>query len=216
MLLCGLRLKLPFCRIGYLVGRLPRNCWTFGRGQPGGDGGSRYRQLAHWSRVGDFSVARAATDCGSHQCILRLAAGRRRPPAVSGPFAFRAAGFTCTAVHADRHGDRADDPRNPDHHGACAPRQQAGLGACYGRRTGQRRGDAIAGAFPQILMIIRADLVTAVLAGFGRTVSEVGAVILVGGNIRGLTRTMTTAILHSGRPRATFRWPWRLARCWSA
>ncbi|SHN68656.1 ABC-type tungstate transport system, substrate-binding protein [Bradyrhizobium erythrophlei] len=47
---------------------------------------------------------------------------------------------------------------------------------------------------PQILMIIRADVVTAVLAGFGRTVSEVGAVILVGGNIRGLTRTMTTAI----------------------
>ncbi len=49
-------------------------------------------------------------------------------------------------------------------------------------------------ALPQILMTIRADVVTAVLAGFGRTVSEVGAVILVGGNIRGLTRTMTTAI----------------------
>jgi tungstate transport system permease protein len=49
-------------------------------------------------------------------------------------------------------------------------------------------------AMPQILMIIRAELVTAVLAGFGRTVSEVGAVILVGGNIRGLTRTMTTTI----------------------
>jgi tungstate transport system permease protein len=49
-------------------------------------------------------------------------------------------------------------------------------------------------AVPQILMIIRADIVTAVLAGFGRTVSEVGAVILVGGNIRGLTRTMTTTI----------------------
>ncbi|SDO75075.1 ABC transporter permease [Afipia sp. GAS231] len=49
-------------------------------------------------------------------------------------------------------------------------------------------------AMPQILAIIRADLLTAVLAGFGRTVSEVGAVILVGGNIRGLTRTMTTAI----------------------
>jgi tungstate transport system permease protein len=49
-------------------------------------------------------------------------------------------------------------------------------------------------AIPQILMIVRADLVTAVLAGFGRTVSEVGAVILVGGNIRGLTRTMTTTI----------------------
>jgi tungstate transport system permease protein len=49
-------------------------------------------------------------------------------------------------------------------------------------------------AMPQILTIIRAELLTAVLAGFGRTVSEVGAVILVGGNIRGLTRTMTTAI----------------------
>jgi tungstate transport system permease protein len=49
-------------------------------------------------------------------------------------------------------------------------------------------------AIPQILSIVRADLITAVLAGFGRAVSEVGAVILVGGNIRGLTRTMTTAI----------------------
>jgi len=49
-------------------------------------------------------------------------------------------------------------------------------------------------AIPQILSIVRADLLTAILAGFGRTVSEVGAVILVGGNIRGVTRTMTTAI----------------------
>ena len=49
-------------------------------------------------------------------------------------------------------------------------------------------------AIPQILRIVRADLLTALLAGFGRTISEVGAVILVGGNVRGLTRTMTTAI----------------------
>jgi tungstate transport system permease protein len=49
-------------------------------------------------------------------------------------------------------------------------------------------------AIRQILAIIRADILTAVLAGFGRTISEVGAVILVGGNIRGLTRTMTTSI----------------------
>ena len=49
-------------------------------------------------------------------------------------------------------------------------------------------------AIPQILAIIRAETITAVLAGFGRTVSEVGAVILVGGNIRGATRTMTTTI----------------------
>jgi tungstate transport system permease protein len=49
-------------------------------------------------------------------------------------------------------------------------------------------------AIPQILSIIRADLETAILADFGRTVSEVGAVIVVGGNIRGVTRTMATAI----------------------
>jgi tungstate transport system permease protein len=55
-------------------------------------------------------------------------------------------------------------------------------------------GASRAQAVPHLLSIIRADIVTAVLAGFGRTVSEVGAVILVGGNIRGLTRTMTTAI----------------------
>ena len=35
---------------------------------------------------------------------------------------------------------------------------------------------------------------TVVLAGFGRAISEVGAVIIVGGNIDHLTRVMTTAI----------------------
>jgi tungstate transport system permease protein len=70
-----------------------------------------------------------------------------------------------------------------------------------GERAWARYGDELTSdgatvfqAIPQILMIIRADLVTAILAGFGRTISEVGAVILVGGNIRGLTRTMTTTI----------------------
>jgi tungstate transport system permease protein len=40
----------------------------------------------------------------------------------------------------------------------------------------------------------RFSLVVAVLAAFGRAVSEVGAVLVVGGNIAGYTRTMTTAI----------------------
>jgi tungstate transport system permease protein len=40
----------------------------------------------------------------------------------------------------------------------------------------------------------RFSLVTALLAGFGRAAAEVGAVIVVGGNIEGFTRTMTTAI----------------------
>ena len=40
----------------------------------------------------------------------------------------------------------------------------------------------------------RFSLATAVLAGFGRAAAEVGAVMIVGGNIKGVTRTMTTAI----------------------
>ena len=40
----------------------------------------------------------------------------------------------------------------------------------------------------------RYSLFTVILAGFGRAVSEVGAVIIVGGNIDHLTRVMTTAI----------------------
>src|SRR5262245_51181416 len=40
----------------------------------------------------------------------------------------------------------------------------------------------------------RLSLVTALLAGFGRAAAEVGAVMIVGGNIEGFTRTMTTAI----------------------
>lgn len=40
----------------------------------------------------------------------------------------------------------------------------------------------------------RQRLATAFLAGFGRAIAEVGAVIIVGGNINHVTRTMTTAI----------------------
>ncbi len=40
----------------------------------------------------------------------------------------------------------------------------------------------------------RFSLVVALLAGFGRAAAEVGAIIIVGGNIDGFTRTMTTAI----------------------
>jgi tungstate transport system permease protein len=49
-------------------------------------------------------------------------------------------------------------------------------------------------AIPTLIALCRRALVTAVLAGFGRTVSEVGAVLIVGGNIAGFTRTMTTSI----------------------
>lgn len=45
-----------------------------------------------------------------------------------------------------------------------------------------------------LLWDARFSLVTILLAGFGRAAAEVGTVMIVGGNIEGFTRTMTTAI----------------------
>jgi tungstate transport system permease protein len=53
------------------------------------------------------------------------------------------------------------------------------------------------GPFARVVTLIwdgRFSLVVTLLAGFGRAAAEVGAIILVGGNINGFTRTMTTAI----------------------
>ncbi|MBC8242580.1 MAG: ABC transporter permease [Alphaproteobacteria bacterium] len=49
-------------------------------------------------------------------------------------------------------------------------------------------------ALPTLLWDGRFSLVTAVLAGFGRASAEVGAVMIVGGNIDHVTRVMTTTI----------------------
>src|SRR5512134_1107177 len=49
-------------------------------------------------------------------------------------------------------------------------------------------------AVPTLLWDLRFSLLTVVLLGFGRAASEVGAVMIVGGNIDGVTRVMTTAI----------------------
>ncbi len=45
-----------------------------------------------------------------------------------------------------------------------------------------------------LLWDLRFTLLTSVLAGFGRAIGEVGAIMIVGGNIDGVTRVMTTAI----------------------
>ena len=55
-----------------------------------------------------------------------------------------------------------------------------------------------------LFMIGRGSLLTAFLAAFGRAIAEVGAIIVVGGNIRGFTRTMTTSIaLETGKGELT-------------
>jgi tungstate transport system permease protein len=51
------------------------------------------------------------------------------------------------------------------------------------------------GRMTTLLWDARVSLFTAVLAGFGRAAAEVGAVMIVGGNIEGFTRTMTTAVV---------------------
>ena len=51
-----------------------------------------------------------------------------------------------------------------------------------------------AGRVGTLLWDARFSLVTALLAGFGRAAAEVGTVMIVGGNIEGFTRMMTTAI----------------------
>ncbi len=55
-------------------------------------------------------------------------------------------------------------------------------------------GETRFGAVTTLLWDLRFSLITIVLAGFGRAASEVGAVMIVGGNIDGVTRVMTTAI----------------------
>ena len=76
---------------------------------------------------------------------------------------------------------------------ALVHRQTDGLWAEYGdqlRVFGASRLRSVA----ELLYLGKAGLLTAFLFAFGRAISEVGAIIVVGGNIRGVTRTMTTAI----------------------
>ncbi len=50
-----------------------------------------------------------------------------------------------------------------------------------------------------LLWEVRAGVIAAIMAGFGAIISEVGAVMLVGGNIEGSTRVLTTAIVLETR-----------------
>lgn len=67
------------------------------------------------------------------------------------------------------------------------------LWAEYGEQL-RSLGSSRVRAVPTLLWDARYSLATGVLAGFGRASAEVGAVLIVGGNIAGYTRTMTTSI----------------------
>lgn len=68
-----------------------------------------------------------------------------------------------------------------------------GLWEEYGEQL-RSFGAGPARAVPTLLWDGRLGLLTVLLAGFGRACAEVGAVMIVGGNIDGYTRVMTTAI----------------------
>jgi len=76
---------------------------------------------------------------------------------------------------------------------ALVHRAMAGLWADYGGAL-LVDGATHRRAIPTLLAMGRLPILTAALAGFGRTISEVGAILVVGGNIAGYTRTMTTTI----------------------
>ena len=62
------------------------------------------------------------------------------------------------------------------------------------RKTAESLGASPSQAGWMVLKEARLGIMAAVIAGFGRVIAEVGSAVMVGGNIRGYTRTMTTTI----------------------
>lgn len=78
------------------------------------------------------------------------------------------------------------------------------MAAVMGVDPGLRQQVRSLGATPRqaalaVLMEARTGVIVAIVAGFGGIISEVGAVMLVGGNIEGRTRVLTTAIVLETR-----------------
>lgn len=60
--------------------------------------------------------------------------------------------------------------------------------------TARTLGAGPAHCLKRLVKEVRFGIMAAVIAGFGRVIAEVGVAMMLGGNIRGYTRTMTTAI----------------------
>src|SRR6185503_9824525 len=112
------------------------------------------------------------------------AARRRRPLHLDLALAERAPGAPRAPLHA--HGDR---------HRPVRPRRPAGDRADAGGRPADPGALSPPDAGPP-----RLALLAALMAAFGAVISEVGASLMVGGNIRGETRVLTTAtVLETGK-----------------
>ena len=110
----------------------------------------------------------------------------------------RALGFSGTDLFADGDGDRPGDHRishsgRLDHGEFPRPRSETSAAIARHRRV----ETATVWLFCKEA---RLPLLAAVMAGFGGVISEVGASMMVGGNIRGQTRVLTTAtVLETGK-----------------
>jgi tungstate transport system permease protein len=62
------------------------------------------------------------------------------------------------------------------------------------RQTARTLGASPAQVTRTVITEARYGIVTGIVAAFGRVIAEVGAILIVGGNIAGITRAMTTAI----------------------
>ena len=111
----------------------------------------------------------------------------------SGPF-----GQLISSSRPDRHDHRSDppDPSDPDRADHCGPLRDR---SDHPRHARLARGDTVQQLFA-LLREARFAILAAVALAFGRAISEVGVAIMIGGNIRGYTRMLTTAIsLETGR-----------------
>lgn len=73
------------------------------------------------------------------------------------------------------------------------------------RETALTLGASRSAAAFRVVLEVRYAVMAAVLAGFARVVAEVGSALIVGGNIRGYTRTLATAIaLETGKGEFAF------------
>ena len=134
--------------------------------------------------------------------------GRKRPSCSPMPsWACRLSSSACSSIccslardhsadlvscSADRHDHRPNTLTTPIVV-ALVHRFASALWSQYGDVL-QTDGASPLRSIRELLMMGTSGVLTASLAAFGRAIAEVGAIIIVGGNIRGSTRTMTTAI----------------------
>ncbi len=140
--------------------------------------------LAGRNSAGSAARAGPARADPAGQRPARPAAGRGGPGALPIAVPVGAAGRLGPAIHPGGHGTAQVLLALPIV-AALAHRDADGIWHTYGNDL-RINGAARVQAIRTVLAIGRAERLTTVLAGFGRTVSEVGAVLVVGGQHRGL------------------------------